>query len=160
VLVRADRTEAAEAGGQDSLRTPGRSAGRLRRAGGGALLALALAAWPAACSPPAAEDGAADVQLALATEPSPPVTGPVRLVLTLADASGAPLAGASLRLEANMSHAGMTPVLAQPADLGGGRYAADVELGMGGDWFVLVDGTLPDGRGLHRKLDLPGVRPR
>jgi hypothetical protein len=127
--------------------------------GVGALVALALAACHG-CSPPAEDTGAADVTVSLATEPSPAATGPAKLLIALTDAAGAPVPGAALHVEASMNHAGMAPVLAQAADLGDGRYAAQVELSMGGDWYVLVDGTLADGRRVHRKLDLPGVRSR
>ncbi len=157
--VRPDGSETEDAGGQARLSTLAHVARRTRRASAGAWLALALAALPA-CSPPGEDTGATDVKVSLATEPSPAATGPAKLLLTLADASGAPLPGASLRVEASMNHAGMAPALAQAADLGEGRYAAQVDLSMGGDWYVLVDGTLADGRTLHRKLDLPGVRSR
>jgi hypothetical protein len=41
-----------------------------------------------------------------------------------------------------------------------GTYEAPLELTMGGDWFLLIDATLPDGGSFHRQMDLPGVRPR
>lgn len=157
--VRVRGPEAKDAGGEARLRTSGPVVVWTRRARVGALLALALAAFPA-CSPPAEDAGAPEVKASLATEPSPAATGPVKLLIALADASGAPVPGAALHVEASMNHAGMPPVLAQAADLGDGRYAAQVELSMGGDWYVLVDATLADGRTLHRKLDLPGVRSR
>ncbi len=31
---------------------------------------------------------------------------------------------------------------------------------MGGDWFVLIDVSLADGRTLKKKVDLPGVKSR
>ena len=38
-----------------------------------------------------------------------------------------------------------------------GRYQADLEFTMGGDWFILVRAELLDGRSMERKIDVPGV---
>jgi hypothetical protein len=104
---------------------------------------------------------ASNVSLDLRIFPDPPVAGPVRVSLVLADgATGRPVQGAAVRLEGNMSHAGMRPVFAAAREVAPGTYEAPLELTMGGDWFLLVDATLPDGGTLHRQLDLPGVRPR
>jgi hypothetical protein len=59
-----------------------------------------------------------------------------------------------------MNHAGMRPVFADAKEVEPGKYEATLELTMGGDWFVLITGTLPDGRKLHRKVDVPGVKSR
>jgi hypothetical protein len=65
-----------------------------------------------------------------------------------------------MRLEGNMSHPGMRPVFGTAREVAPGTYEAPLELPMGGDWFLLVDATLPDGGTLHRQVDLPGVRTR
>jgi len=59
-----------------------------------------------------------------------------------------------------MSHAGMQPVFADAREVEAGRYQASLELTMGGDWFIIVSGTLPDGRKLEHQAPLPGVRSR
>ena len=98
-----------------------------------------------------------DVAVVLRVTPDPPRIGPAVVVVTLHDTAGQPVAGAELSLEGNMNHAGMVPVLAQASELSPGRYQADLEFAMGGDWFILVQATLPDGRILKRHVDVPGV---
>lgn len=120
---------------------------------------LGLAACLASCRPADAPAAAAPVvTLDWTITPDPPAAGPVRLSLTLTDASGQPVPGAEVRLEGNMSHPGMRPVFASAREVSPGTYEAPLELTMGGDWFLLVDARLPDGGTLHRQVDLPGVR--
>lgn len=68
-----------------------------------------------------------------------------------------PVTGARIKLEGNMSHAGMVPVFADARETEPGRYQSSMELSMAGDWFVLVHVTLPDGRKLDRQFDIKGV---
>ena len=63
-----------------------------------------------------------------------------------------------MKLEGNMNHAGMTPVFADARETEPGKYEAALEFTMGGDWFVLVNVTLADGRKLSRKVDVRGVK--
>jgi hypothetical protein len=98
-----------------------------------------------------------DVDVALTIEPSPPRVGLATVTVALADAGGAPITGADVELEGNMSHAGMVPVFADAREVAPGRYEADLEFTMGGDWFILVRATLPDGRSLERQVDVPAV---
>jgi hypothetical protein len=128
------------------------------------LIALGLAAGLAAtgCRPPAAPaEAAPDVSLTWRVTPDPPAAGPVRLSLALTDAAtGRPVPGAAVRIEGNMSHAGMRPVVGTAREVSPGTYEATLELTMAGDWFLLVDAELPGGRTLDRQMSLPGVRPR
>ena len=98
-----------------------------------------------------------DVGVALAVEPEPARIGPATITITLSDARGQPISGATVELEGNMNHAGMVPVSAQASEVTGGQYQADLEFTMGGDWFILVRAELPDGRSLERKVDVPAV---
>lgn len=92
-------------------------------------------------------DGAADVTLQLTVEPAPPSVGLARLDVVLLDSAGAPLDGATpVIVRGDMAHAGMRPVLATAIAQGDGRYRADFEWTMAGDWIVTVEATLPDGR--------------
>ncbi|MGD2205169.1 MAG: FixH family protein [Anaerolineae bacterium] len=100
-----------------------------------------------------------DVGVDLAVEPQPLQLGPATLTVALTDAGGQPLAGATVELEGNMSHAGMVPVLATAIEVAPGQYRADLEFTMGGDWFILVRADLPDGRSLERQIDVPGETP-
>lgn len=102
----------------------------------------------------AAADQAPEIAAALAIEPDPAVIGPANLAVTLTDASGAPVEGASVSLKGDMSHAGMAPVLADASGGANGVYEAQWMWTMAGDWFVTVTATLPDGRTLVRRFDL------
>jgi hypothetical protein len=98
-----------------------------------------------------------DVGVDLVIEPEPPQLGPATLTVALTAADGQPIAGAAVELEGNMNHAGMVPVFVQASEIEPGRYQADLEFTMGGDWFILVRADLPDGRSMERKIDVPGV---
>ena len=102
-------------------------------------------------------DTAKDVKVGFSVKPSPPKVGPATATVELTDKDGKPIKGATLKLEGNMNHAGMTPVFANAKEVDPGKYQATLDLTMGGDWFVLITGTLPDGRKLKRKVDMPGV---
>ena len=58
-----------------------------------------------------------------------------------------------------MSHSGMAPVFADAAEVEPGRYRANMELTMAGDWIVLVHLTLADGTKVDRQFDIKGVAP-
>jgi hypothetical protein len=122
-----------------------------------ALLPILYAAAAAlgGCSRVAADAG--DVRVAVRYEPDPPVVGRSRLLLLLADSTGRPVAGARLRVVADMDHPGMVPSVARPREDGHGRYRADLEFTMRGDWHLLIEGELADGRRLERTLAVPRV---
>ena len=94
----------------------------------------------------------ADIRIDLAVEPDQPAVGPADLIVILTDASGQPIENASLEIEGNMTHAGMTPVLAQVRNGANGRYQVPFEWTMGGDWIVTVKATLADGRTISRQF--------
>lgn len=94
----------------------------------------------------------------LRVEPQPPRTGPATVSIHLTTAEGAPLSGADLQLEGNMSHAGMTPVFAGARETAPGRYQASLNFTMGGDWFIILTARFPDGRRLERQVPVPGVQ--
>jgi len=80
------------------------------------------------------------------------------VTLDVRDAGGKPVEGATLKLEGNMAHAGMKPVFADAKEVKPGRYEADLEWTMAGDWFVLVTGKLADGKAVNKKLDVKNVK--
>lgn len=85
--------------------------------------------------------------------------GPITVSLKLTDfLISKPVSGARVRLEGNMTHAGMSPVFAEAIEVEPGRYRATLEFTMGGDWVVLVHAVLPDGRKVERQFDVKGVR--
>ena len=123
-----------------------------------ALPALAAALLAAACghrpaTPP-------EIALAWTLSPPAPAVGPAVLRLALSDRRGGrPLAGARVTVEADMSHPGMAPIVASVRELAPGAYAAALRFTMAGDWVVLVDARLRDGREARWELPVPGVRP-
>ena len=91
--------------------------------------------------------------------PDPARVGPATITFKLADAAGKPVTGATIAVEADMSHAGMSPRFADAKEVDPGRYQARVEFQMAGDWVILLHVTLPGGEKLERQIDVRGVRP-
>ncbi len=87
-----------------------------------------------------------------ATDPTPPVIGQGTVILTLHDATGRPVDDARVAIEANMSHAGMVPVNAEASGGQAGVYRIPLRWTMGGDWYVDVRFTLPDGQVVGRRF--------
>ena len=144
------RACASGAPGRASRSATSRAAGRSALA-----LGLLLGALVACGREPAP---APELQLELSIAPSPPVAGPARLSLSLRDAAGAAVAGAAVHVEANMSHAGMVPELAEARELGAGRYEAALEWTMGGDWVLTFEITTRDGARHVLVEEVRGVR--
>jgi hypothetical protein len=103
-------------------------------------------------------EGDRDVSVELKVAPEPAKVGPAQVTLVVKDADDKPVQGATLKLEGNMAHAGMKPVFADAREEKAGLYRAGLEFTMGGDWFILVDGTLANGRSFRKKIDVKGVR--
>ena len=131
--------------------------GRLRGASARTLLALALV-LTGACRE--GVDPAKDVALRVSWEPAPASVGPTTFTLDLETNQGQPISGAAIEVEGNMSHAGMVPEFGEAREVSTGRYEVELELTMGGDWFLLLEIELPDGRVLERTWDVPGVSSR
>lgn len=102
----------------------------------------------AACKPPPDRtatmgDGSVVIVAELA---QPPAIGPAPLLVRLTDPAGAPVEGATVRVEGDMTHAGMQPVLADAESAGGGVYRAEgMHFTMAGDWIITVTVTV-DGK--------------
>ena len=103
------------------------------------------------------ESKSPDLTFAHEISPQPPRVGKVTITLNIKDGSGAPVAGARLNIEGNMSHAGMAPVFADATEIEPGRYRSVMELSMAGDWNVTVHVTLSDGRKLDHEFEIKGV---
>jgi hypothetical protein len=109
------------------------------------------------CSKPA--DPPALVAIEHTISPEPARVGPASITLKLADAGGEPVTAAKIEIEADMSHAGMSPVFGDAKEDDPGRYHAHVEFPMAGDWVVLLRVTLSGGKKLERQFDVKAVRP-
>lgn len=106
------------------------------------------------------DDAAPAAQVDVAIDPSPPTVGDAALSVTLTDAAGAPLSGATVKVEGNMNHAGMKPSFATLTEADPGTYTGTLRFTMAGDWFLLIDATLADARTTRHKVDVKGVQSR
>jgi hypothetical protein len=89
-----------------------------------------------------------------------PTAGDVTIAdVSLTDAAHRPLRGARIELQAFMSHPGMAPVVTTAEERGDGVYRGRLQFTMAGPWTVLVRGSLPDGRTVTDRVDVPDVRP-
>lgn len=103
-------------------------------------------------SPPPDDTG---VQIELVWQPDPPAIGAAELRITITDADNAPIVGAVVDVRGDMSHAGMAPVIREDVQTDANGIAQiPFEWTMGGDWFVIVTATLPDGTSVERRFDL------
>jgi YtkA-like protein len=91
--------------------------------------------------------------------PRPLAEAEVLVRLTLRDADGAPVSGAKLRCDAQMSHPGMAPIVGALIERGQGIYETRLRLSMPGDWVLVASGELPDGRRVTSSSRVPGVQP-
>lgn len=122
------------------------------------LVALAVGTMLAGCRKGA--EAQTDILIAHEIAPQPPVVGvPATVSLKVTDEAGRNVAGAKVRIEGNMSHAGMAPLFTEAVEVAPGHYQAHLAFNMSGDWVLLLDLTLPDGRKLQRQLEVKGVRP-
>lgn len=120
-----------------------------------ALLVLLLLIG-AACGRSASGEGGEDYTVNITA--SPTTVGPATVSVSLRDADGTPLTGATVKIEGNMSHAGMKPVFSDAHEVGNGDYATDdFEFTMGGDWIITASITLADGTTFDRSVDVPAV---
>lgn len=111
-------------------------------------LGVVLIVMMASCGPqdtPVTTAG--DVQMTLRVEPEALAVGDTTLIVTLKDAAGQPIDGATLTVHGNMDHEGMMPVDRETSDSTDGEYRVPFMWTMGGGWIVTVTATLPDNRG-------------
>ncbi len=102
----------------------------------GALLALALVAN--SCGNGEATPTAAPATIVLATDPNPPTSGKVELMVTVSDANGQPLDGAEVFVSGNHTEMAGMATNGKATEQGGGRYALQENFAMGGTWKITV----------------------
>jgi len=103
-------------------------------------------------------NGTAGVSVEVKVSPQPARVGPATVTVEMTDAARNPLANADIMVEAEMSHPGMAPVLAQAKEMATGTYRAPINFNMGGDWVLLLYIKLADGRRMVRQVDVKGVQ--
>lgn len=85
-------------------------------------------------------------QLAASVAVTEPVVGGGVVTVTVREGD-APVRGASVEVQGDMTHAGMVPVIAAAAEVEPGVYrAAPFGFSMAGDWIVTAEVETPDGR--------------
>lgn len=111
------------------------------------LLVLILLLAAAGCRQTTEPTPNENVNIEMRLQPDPPQVGAATLLVTLTDAEGQPITDATVAVRGDMSHAGMVPVIPDPVEGGNddGEYEIPFEWTMGGEWFVDVTVTLPDG---------------
>ena len=119
------------------------------------LLVLTFCWIAAACARPAP---AHDLKFEWTIIPVPVSVGSARLQLRVRDAAGGPVRGAQLQIEAQMSHPGMAPLVVNATERSEGLYEAELQFSMGGDWILVVRGSLSNGARVHHRIDVPNVR--
>jgi len=112
------------------------------------LFLIVIALIIAGCSPNEATV-ADDVKIDLRVEPDPPAAGEAMLYITLTDADGTFIEGATVQVHGDMDHEGMEAV-DRESDVTGNNdeYIVPFEWTMGGGWIVAVTATLPNNRGI------------
>jgi len=138
---------------------PASYASRLIPKGWREFLLLTLAAtWvlTGCCRPP---DSTSAVTMVHEISPQPARIGPIVLTFRLADSAAKAVTGAHIALEAEMSHAGMSPVFGEAKEIEPGQYQAHLMFEMAGDWTILLHVILPGGQKLERQIEVRGVRP-
>lgn len=103
-------------------------------------------------------DAKPNITLNWEIKPSPPRVGKTTLNLTLRDSTDKLITGADVKLEGNMSHPGMKPVIANAEEVEPGQYSAEINFTMAGDWFIIVTTSLGDSSEVEKQIKIPGVR--
>jgi hypothetical protein len=103
-------------------------------------------------------DSAPGISVKGVVTPQPVRVGLATISVELADPSQNPVPHATIMVEADMTHPGMSPVFAEAKETAPGNYHAPIDFNMGGDWVVLLHIKLADGRKVERQMDVKGVQ--
>lgn len=95
----------------------------------------------------------AGVTIDLAVEPDELIVGNALFTVRLTDQAGEPIDGAIVEVRGDMTHAGMSPVLASTSEGEAGLYRIPFEWTMGGDWLIDVTVTLAEGGTVQERFE-------
>jgi hypothetical protein len=129
---------------------------RNRRGFRAALVPVAAALLCVGCNRAAPTSPALTIQFEVA--PLPARVGTITAKFNVANSMAKPVVGAQFTTEADMTHAGMSPVFGTVEEKQSGHYESTLKLGMAGDWVILLHGTLPTGEKLERQFELSNVQ--
>jgi hypothetical protein len=99
-----------------------------------------------------------DVAFSCESDPAAPRIGANIFAVTLTSKAGAPIGGAHVAIEGDMTHPGMSPVFGEAKEIAPGKYLGTLELTMRGDWTILFHITLASGHTLERQLQMRSLR--
>ena len=126
-----------------------------------ALVTLLVSVTASPSEPVTAQAGA--LQLKLAIDPDPPQTGDKnKLLVTVADAAGKPVDGATLGFIWDMPAMAAMPEMkggGQVKARGNGRYVVTYPLPMGGDWYLTLGVDVPGHAHEEVKMKVATGRP-
>ena len=114
-----------------------------------------------------AENNPPDLKIELISPPS--ATDNTYQIVQLTDSAGQPVTDATVKLEGNMTHAGMAPAIGDAVtdDADGnvdGQYQAPIHFDMLGDWVVTVIVNTKDGSTIDQDIQVQvneqGIKPR
>lgn len=100
------------------------------------LLSVLLAACGTVATPAAAPS--APVNIKIETSPSPAMMGEIELVLTLTDANGNPIEGATVDVSADHTDMSGMDMSGVATEQGSGRYSIRADFSMSGNWKLTV----------------------
>lgn len=98
-----------------------------------------------------------DVRIETQIQPQPVKMGNEIVTVHITARASQPVAGAHVQIEADMNHPGMAPVFADAQERATGTYVAQLNLNMPGDWVVIEQVHLTNGKQIERQVDVRGV---
>jgi hypothetical protein len=97
---------------------------------------------------------ASEFRIECKIEPQPPRVGAASVQIALTNSHHAPVRGAQISLEADMSHPGMKPRFEKVSAGQDGSYYAKLNFDMPGDWTLLLHAKLANGESVDNQVHL------
>lgn len=118
---------------------------------------LVLSTLLAACSSaatPVETTSSKPVNIQVETNPTPTVMGDMEVVLTITDADGKPIEGATVDVSAKHTDMSGMDMGGTATDQGSGRYSINANFSMSGNWKLTVY-VRKDGLDYKEEIELP-----